>query len=97
MNDCKSWLPAMRRGDGADVCRNCDARLESHEPAAFAAVIEAARTEVYRNCQPYQDWRMTIPVDGERDSDIVIGRGLNVAAHLCGQLVSAGASRPKGD
>jgi len=46
------------------------------EPTTIGARIERAHQEVYRVCQPLQHWRMSVPADPERDSDLIIEDGL---------------------
>jgi hypothetical protein len=101
---CHDWSPGLARGTARDICEKCGYELEDHPASAFAVVIQQARDEVYRLCQYGENvrWRMTIPVDDKRDSDIIIGRGLNIAALLSlrpqqdGELPTGPVAEPYG-
>ena len=62
-----------------------DALTPAPDPIAEAlAKIERAFQEVYRICRSPRDdgWRMSVPVRLDRDSDILIGDGLDAAKGL---------------
>ncbi len=49
--------------------------------AAVEKACEAAHQEVIRLCEPGANWRMSIPADMRRDSDLIITEALTGAEH----------------
>lgn len=48
-------------------------------PDTLRAVIERARDEVVRLCDPHEHWRMSIPANPRRDSDLILMDALDAA------------------